>query len=73
MRLRVQLQKPEFKEEVLIKKVREMMEIALWCKAIEKYATVAKQVEPKKRKMAEMQVKLDAANKQLAGKMAVLK
>ncbi len=42
MRLRVQLQKPEFKEEVLVKKVREMMEIALWCKAIEKYATVAK-------------------------------
>lgn len=40
-----------------------MLEIAFWCKAIEKYATVAKEVEPKKRKMAEMQVRLNAANK----------
>ena len=49
-----------------------MLQIAFWCKAIEKYATVAKEVQPKKRKMAEMQVRLSSANKQLDAKMAVL-
>ena len=39
------------------------MEIAQWCKAIEKYAVVAKEVEPKKRRMADLQIKLDKANK----------
>jgi hypothetical protein len=29
-----------------------MLEIAQWCKAIEKYAVVAKEIEPKKKKMA---------------------
>ena len=73
LRLRNQLQKSEFKEEVIIKKVREVLEIAQWCKAIEKYAVVAKEIEPKKRKMNELQMKLDQANKELEGKMAVLK
>ena len=42
LKLKAQLQKSEFKEEVNIKKVREMLEIAQWYKAIEKYAAVAK-------------------------------
>jgi hypothetical protein len=49
-----------------------MLEIAQWCKAIEKYCAVAKEVEPKKKKMATLQIKLDDANKNLAEKMAVL-
>ena len=55
-----------------MKKVREMLEIAQWCKAIEKYAAVAKEVEPKKKKMKELGVKLDEANKELETKMEVL-
>lgn len=62
----------EFKEEVIVKKVREMLQIAQWCKAIEKYAAVAKEIEPKKRKMNELQVKLDLANRDLEAKMSVL-
>lgn len=42
-----------------------MLEIAQWCKAIEKYATVAKEIEPKKRKMNELQAKLNDANREL--------
>ena len=41
------------------------MEIAQYCKAIEKYAVVAKEVEPKKKKLAELQIKLDKANETL--------
>lgn len=44
VKLRAQLAKNEFKEEVIIKKVREMLEIAQWCKAIERYSTVAKEI-----------------------------
>lgn len=58
IKLRAQLQKNEFKEDVIVKKVREMLEIAQWCKAIEKYAVVAKEIEPKRRKMNELQAKL---------------
>ena len=39
------------------------MEIAQWCKAIEKYAVVAKEIAPKKKRMAELQIKLDKANR----------
>jgi hypothetical protein len=42
--LRKQIEKSEFREDVLFKKAREVMEIAQWCKAIEKYAVVAKEV-----------------------------
>ncbi len=58
IKLRAQLQKNQFKEDVIVKKVREMLEIAQWCKAIEKYAVVAKEIEPKRRKMNELQAKL---------------
>jgi uncharacterized membrane protein (DUF106 family) len=49
-----------------------MLEIAQWCKAIEKYAVVAKEIEPKKRKMNQLQGELDEANNKLSSKMAVL-
>jgi hypothetical protein len=39
---------------------------------LKKYCAVAKEVEPKKKKMATLQIKLDDANKNLAEKMAVL-
>lgn len=48
------------------------MEIAQWCKAIEKYAVVAKEIQPKKKKMNELNVKLEKANKDLQVKMRVL-
>jgi dynein heavy chain len=72
IKLRKQIEKSEFKEEVLFKKAREVMEIAQWCKAIEKYAVVAREVEPKKRKMNELQIKLDKANLDLQTKMKIL-
>lgn len=63
MKLRKQIEKPQFKEDVLFKKAREVMQIAQWCKAIEKYAVVAKEIAPKKKRMAELKVKLDKANR----------
>lgn len=42
LKLRKHLEKSEFKEDVLFKKAREVIEIAQWCKAIDKYAAVAK-------------------------------
>ena len=49
------------------------MEIAQYCKAIEKYAVVAREIAPKKKRMAELQIKLDKANEVLEGKMKVLR
>ena len=72
IKLRNQLQRSEFKEEVIVKKVREMLEIAQWCKAIEKYAVVAKEIEPKKKKMAFLAGELEKANNDLAVKEAKL-
>jgi dynein heavy chain len=37
----------------------------MWCRAIDNYAKIAKEVEPKKRKVTEMQAKLDLKNKEL--------
>ena len=72
IKLRNQLQRSEFKEEVIVKKVREMLEIAQWCKAIEKYAVVAKEIEPTKKKMAFLAGELEKANNDLAVKEAKL-
>lgn len=37
----------------------------MWCRAIDNYAKIAKEVEPKKKKVTEMQAKLDLKNKEL--------
>lgn len=70
--MRKHIEKPEFKEDVLITKARDVLEIAQWCKAIEKYAVVAKEIEPKKRTLVELKAKLAIANEALEVKMKVL-
>lgn len=40
----------------------------MWCRAIDNYSKIAKEVEPKKRKVADMQQKLEVKNKELAVK-----
>jgi hypothetical protein len=37
--------------------------LCLWCKAIDNYSKVAKEVEPKKRKLAELEKVFDDKNK----------
>jgi len=37
----------------------------MWCKAMDNYSKIAKEVEPKKRKVAEMSLKLEGKNKEL--------
>lgn len=39
--------------------------LCVWCRAIDNYAKVAKEVEPKKQKLAEMQKIFDEKNKDL--------
>jgi len=47
--------------------------LCMWLHAMDVYSAVAKEVEPKKRKLAAMNAKLEAANTKLAGKQAELK
>lgn len=37
----------------------------MWAKAMDNYAKISKQVEPKKKKLAELSAKLDVKNKEL--------
>ena len=46
--------------------------LCMWAHAMDKYSKVAKEVEPKKKRLAEMNAELDLANTQLQEKQAAL-
>ena len=52
--------KPEFDPEVVGTKSNSCKSLSLWCRAIDNYARISKDVEPKKRLVEEMNSKLDA-------------
>lgn len=62
-KLRLITKKPEFDVEEIGKKSVACKSLAMWVKAMDTYAKVSKEVEPKKRKVAELTSKLDVKNR----------
>ncbi len=65
--------KPEFAVDLVGRVSTAAKCLCMWCHAIDQYANVAKDVEPKKQRLAEMNAQLAAANATLAEKQANLK
>lgn len=64
-RLRNLTNKPEFDPVFVGQKSLACKSLCMWARAIDNYAKIAKEVEPKKRKVSDMQQKLDLKNKEL--------
>lgn len=64
-KLRVITRKPEFDVEDIGKKSVACKSLAMWVKAMDNYARISKEVEPKKKKVAELKAILDVKNKEL--------
>lgn len=64
-KLRQVTKKPEFDIEEIGKKSMACKSLAMWVKAMDNYAKISKQVEPKKKKVAELSAKLDVKNREL--------
>ena len=62
-KLRVITKKPEFDIEDIGKKSVACKSLAMWVKAMDSYARISKEVEPKKKKVAELSAKLAVKNK----------
>lgn len=62
-KLRVITKKPEFDVEDIGKKSVACKSLAMWVKAMDNYARISKEVEPRKKKVAELTAKLDVKNK----------
>lgn len=62
-KLRVYTTKPDFDPQIVGQKNLASKSLCMWCKAIDNYAKVAKEVEPKKRKLAELEKVFDDKNK----------
>mmetsp|Transcript_28798 Transcript_28798/g.26017 ORF Transcript_28798/g.26017 Transcript_28798/m.26017 type:complete len:110 (-) Transcript_28798:2309-2638(-) len=62
IKLRKYLAIKDFQPETVKKVSAAAQLLCLWCISINKYAIVAKNIEPKKKKAKEMQAKLDEAN-----------
>ncbi len=58
-KLRTYTKKPQFDPVIVGGKNAASKSLCMWCKAIDNYAKVAKQVEPKKQKLAELQKVFD--------------
>ena len=71
-KLRVITKKPEFDIEDIGKKSVACKSLAMWVKAMDAYAKISKEVEPKKKKVKELTDKLDIKNKELKGKQEEL-
>ena len=63
----------EFQPEVVQKVSKAGLGLCLWCRAMDVYAEVAKEVGPKKARLEEMNAQLASANAELAEKRAQLK
>lgn len=57
--------KPQFEPQIVGQKNMASKSLCLWCKAIDNYAKVAKQVEPKKKKLAALEKQFEDKNKVL--------
>ena len=67
-KLRVITTKPEFEPSFVAQKNLACKSLCLWCRAMDNYSRVIREIEPKKKKMLEMTQKLDVKNKELAVK-----
>ena len=76
-KLLVKLRKVLVLDDMQVERVSKVSKAAtglcMWCHAMSVYADVAKDVEPKKKKLAEMNAQMEAANKLLSEKRAMLK
>lgn len=64
-KLRLSINKPEFDPFNIGKVSMACKSLCLWARAIDNYSKISKVVEPKKKKVAEMQAKLDVKLKEL--------
>lgn len=64
-KLRLLTNKPEFDPVFVGQKSQACKSLCLWSRAIDNYCKVAKEVEPKRKKVADMQSRLDLKNKEL--------
>ena len=64
---------PDFAVEMVGKVSKAAKSLCMWVHAMDVYSRVAKDVAPKRKKLAEMKAMLAAANTKLAGKEAELK
>ena len=64
-KLRQVTKKPEFDIEEIGRKSVACKSLAMWAKAMDNYARISKEVEPKKRKVAELTAKLDVKTREL--------
>ena len=64
-KLRLSINKPEFDPYNIGKVSMACKSLFLWARAIDNYSKISKVVEPKKKKVAEMQAKLDVKLKEL--------
>jgi dynein heavy chain len=53
-KMRAYTSKPDFDPQIVGTKNLASKSLCMWCRAIDNYAKVAKEVEPKKRKLAEL-------------------
>ena len=67
-KLRQLTNKPEFDPVNVGQKSSACKGLCMWCRAIDNYSKVNKEVEPKKKKVADMMSKLDVKNKELKQK-----
>jgi dynein heavy chain len=63
---------PAMAVEVVKKVSKAATSLCMWCHAMDVYAAVAKEVGPKREKLAQLNTELNAANTLLAGKQAEL-
>merc|ERR1712159_822330 len=64
--------KPEYQPDVVGNQSKAAKSLCMWTHAMDTYSKVAKEVEPKKMKLAEMNKKLSTANAQLKEKQDAL-
>ena len=68
-KLRTYTTKPEFEPNNVGAKNLASKSLCMWCLAMDKFQRVSKEVEPKKRKLAELSAKMEIKNKELKVKM----
>jgi len=64
-KLRLITNKPEFEPIFVGQKSAACKSLCMWCRAIDSYSKIAKEVEPKKKRVSDMQQKLEVKNKEL--------
>merc|ERR1719409_952145 len=65
--------KPEYQPDTVGNQSRAAKSLCMWTHAMDTYSKVAKEVEPKKKKVAELNAKVSKAKAELGEKQASLK